>query len=227
MNELLTLTEAEIASGISRDMWRKLARDKHVTHTRAGGLAQILIPLNEVARVVASGWRPRRGRPRLTATELIPDVPPQLEEERTSPTQFCITPNSGESRNHTRLYLVQRRAAEDWKRNAQADPEKYLSASHHSLHTATELYQDFLHAVPSTRLDLSGFTKLIPDWEVHCREPIGTCHGSKRLYATHRRRYYRARRPWEIAAAYNRERAQDPPPQQLESVEPSPESVAL
>jgi hypothetical protein len=64
MSDLLTLRECELASGIAARIWRKLVREGHVPSKRKGPLGQILVPVREVARVVASGYRPTRGKRR-------------------------------------------------------------------------------------------------------------------------------------------------------------------
>lgn len=62
--ELLTLTEAEMATGISRFTWYKMLqlRGQVKGAGRKGG--KLVIPITEVARIVAAGPPRGRGRPR-------------------------------------------------------------------------------------------------------------------------------------------------------------------
>jgi hypothetical protein len=62
--QLLTLVEAEAATGISRYSWYKMAVVTNVVRWERGSMNRIVIPITEVARITASGYRPRRGRPR-------------------------------------------------------------------------------------------------------------------------------------------------------------------
>lgn len=165
MTDLLTLTEAELGSGISRDMWRKMARTRKVSSTRTSGLQQILIPITEVARIVVGGFVPKRGRPRLAQL---------AETEETLP---CLVSESVQVRQ------AQRAKVEAWRRGVRRAPDKYLAPQPRTLWTATELYEEYLRFDPSTKLDLYGFTNLIRGWEVHCRQPILTQDGARRLYA--------------------------------------------
>jgi predicted DNA-binding protein (UPF0251 family) len=64
MSDLLTLTQAEIASNctISRFTFRELAATKKIAAKKVNG--KWCIPIQAVAELVASGYQPRRGRPR-------------------------------------------------------------------------------------------------------------------------------------------------------------------
>jgi hypothetical protein len=64
MTNLLTLRECEAASGIAARIWRQMAIAGSVKSERRPPLDQILIDIREVARVVASGYKPTRGKPR-------------------------------------------------------------------------------------------------------------------------------------------------------------------
>jgi hypothetical protein len=61
---LLTLVEAEQATGISRYSWYKMAMVSKIVRSERGSMNRIVIPITEVARVMNSGFRPRIGRPR-------------------------------------------------------------------------------------------------------------------------------------------------------------------
>ena len=63
-NELLTLTEAEIATNcsVSRLTFRELAARKKIEARKVNGKWRI--PVRVVAELMVNGYRPTRGRPR-------------------------------------------------------------------------------------------------------------------------------------------------------------------
>jgi hypothetical protein len=63
MSELLTLTQAEIATNcvVSRFTFRQLAVSKKIDAQKIDGKWRI--PIRVVAELVATGYQPRRGRP--------------------------------------------------------------------------------------------------------------------------------------------------------------------
>ncbi len=65
MSELLTLRECEAVSGIRARVWREMARAGKVASERRPPLAQILVPVEEVARVVVCDGKRKPGRPRV------------------------------------------------------------------------------------------------------------------------------------------------------------------
>lgn len=55
--EFVSVDEAEIITGISRWTWRDYAREGKVDTCKVG--TRLLIPLREIRRVLAEGYRPR------------------------------------------------------------------------------------------------------------------------------------------------------------------------
>ena len=53
----LSVTEAEIQTGISRWTWRRMAYDGRVASVKVG--VRLLLPLSEIERVLQEGTRPR------------------------------------------------------------------------------------------------------------------------------------------------------------------------
>jgi excisionase family DNA binding protein len=54
---LVSVTEAEAMTGVSRWTWRRWAYDGRIVSTKLG--TRLLIPVKEIERLVAEGTRPR------------------------------------------------------------------------------------------------------------------------------------------------------------------------
>ena len=62
--QLLTLQEAELATGISRFTWYKMLQIRGQVKGAGRVKGKLVIPISEVARIVAAGQPPTRGRGR-------------------------------------------------------------------------------------------------------------------------------------------------------------------
>jgi hypothetical protein len=55
--KFLSVTEAEVMTGLSRWTWRRMAYDGRISSCKVS--RRLLIPLEEITRIIAEGMRPR------------------------------------------------------------------------------------------------------------------------------------------------------------------------
>jgi hypothetical protein len=179
MSDMLTLSECALATGISARVWRAMARAGQVAHERAKPLDQILIPIEEVAYVVVSGYKPARGKPR---TFLLP----------TSDRPVTAAAFARESER--------RKAMAEWLAALPAD---------RSLWTATELFERYrVNRDPETMLTFRQFTEVIRDRRLNLGQQITTPNGPQLLFATGPNvAKLKTYNPRKLAEIYNRERS--------------------